>query len=185
MTTSQGRARLGAFLGHRAMSLTKDRTLALACLAACLLALGIAHGAESFLGLVPCAFCLIERKPYWAGIALSLAALALPRRAMRLALWGMLGVFLAALCLHIVHAGVEQHFWPDPIPECTVKNFAGMSMAERLAAMPLRPAKPCEDPDYLIPGLPVSMTQMAVLYALAISGGLAIFLVNSKSGRTP
>jgi disulfide bond formation protein DsbB len=166
------------------MPLKFDRPIALAGLGACLLALGIAHGAEHFLGLVPCAFCLIERKPYWVGIAVSLAALVLPHRTARVALWGLLGVFIAALCLHIVHAGVELHAWPDPLPECTVGNFTGMSMAERLAAMPPRPVKPCEDPDYLIPAIPISMTQMAVLYGLAISLGLAILLLSSRGRRS-
>jgi disulfide bond formation protein DsbB len=165
------------------MTLSRDKLIALGALGACLLALAVAHGAETFLGLVPCAFCLIERRPYWAGIVLSLVAIALPQRTARIAVWGLLGVFLAALGLHIVHAGVELHAWPDPLPECSVRNFAGMSMADRLAAMPARPAKPCEDPDYLIPGLPISMTQMAVLYALAISGGLAILLFYPK-GRS-
>ena len=55
-----------------------------------------------------------------------------------------------------------------------------MSMADRLAAMPSRPAKPCEDPDFLIPGLPVSMTQMGCLYALTIAAALAISLKRTK-----
>jgi hypothetical protein len=64
----------------------------------------------------------------------------------------------------------------------SVKDFSGMTMAQRLAAMPARPTKPCEFPDYLIPGLPVSMTQMGCLYALAMSGILAICL-SRKRGR--
>jgi hypothetical protein len=46
--------------------------------------------------------------------------------------------------------------------------------------MPLRPVKPCEFPDYLVPGLPVSMAQMAFLYALAVCAGLAIWMSRSR-----
>ena len=35
--------------------------------------------------------------------------------------------------------------------------------------MPARPAKPCEDATYLIPGLPISMAAMNLLYALAFA----------------
>jgi disulfide bond formation protein DsbB len=33
--------------------------------------------------------------------------------------------------------------------------------------MPAQPAKPCEDPTYLIPGLPISMAAMNLIYAVA------------------
>jgi disulfide bond formation protein DsbB len=42
--------------------------------------------------------------------------------------------------------------------------------------MPSRPAKPCDDPTFLIPGLPVSMAAMNLLYALAFALMLAIAL---------
>jgi disulfide bond formation protein DsbB len=158
----------------------REKWLAVAGFLACLAALLVAHGSERFLGLVPCAFCLLERKPYWVGMALALLALALPRRQARTVLWLLVVVVLVGACLSAVHAGVEQHFWPDPLPECTVPKFSGMSAAQRFAAMPARPAKPCEDPDYLIPGLPISMSQMALLYALVVSATLAIWLGRTK-----
>ncbi len=145
-------------------------------------ALLVATGSETFLGLVPCAFCLMERRPYYVAVVLALIALALPRSPARLFLWAVTAVLLIAAGLSFVHVGVEQHWWPDPLPECTMRDFSGMTMAQRLAAMPARPTKPCEFPDYLIPGLPVSMTQMAFLYALAVSGLLAICL-SRKRGR--
>jgi len=158
----------------------REKWLALAGFLACLAALLVARGSEIFLGLVPCAFCLLERRPYWLGMALAVLALALPRRQARTVLWLLVAVLAAAAGLSAVHAGVELHFWPDPLPECTVPKFTGMSMAQRFAAMPARPAKPCEDPDFLIPGVPVSMSQMAFLYALVVSAGLAIWLGRTK-----
>ncbi len=55
-------------------------------------------------------------------------------------------------------------------------RFTGGSVAERLAHMPARPAKPCEDPTYLIPGLPISMAAMNLLYALAFMILLGVLL---------
>jgi len=162
------------------VTLTRERWHALAALAACSVAVFVAQFSERTLGLVPCAFCLLERKPYYAGTVIALIAMALPRRAARQALWLLVGVFAVAAGLALVHVGVEQHFWPDPLPECTVPDFSGMSMAQRLAAMPARPVKPCEFPDYLIPGVPVSFSQMALLYALAVCGTFAISLSRSK-----
>ncbi len=162
------------------MTLPLEKRQAIAGLAACAIPNLAAHGAERFLGLVPCAFCLLERKPYYVGFALAVVALIVGGRAARAVLWALVGVILCAAALSFVHVGVEQHFWPDPLPECTVPDFSGMTMAQRLAAMPARPAKPCEFPDFLIPGLPVSMTQMAFLYALVVSAGLAIWLFRTS-----
>ncbi len=160
--------------------LTREKWIALAGLAACAGAIFAAQFSERVLGLVPCAFCLLERKPYYVGAVLALLALLLPRRADRKVLWALVVVLMIGAGLSAVHAGVEQHFWPDPLPECTVPDFSGMTMAQRLTAMPARPVKPCEFPDYLIPGLPISMTQMALLYGLAVSLALAISLSRSK-----
>ena len=49
----------------------------------------------------------------------------------------------------------------------------GGSVAERLARMPATPAKPCDDPTFLIPGLPVSMAMMNLLASLAFAAGIA------------
>ena len=51
----------------------------------------------------------------------------------------------------------------------------GGSIAERLARMPARPAKPCDEPAYLLPGVPVSMAAMNLVFALALAAGLAIW----------
>jgi disulfide bond formation protein DsbB len=165
------------------MTFPREKFLAPLGLAICVAALAVAHGAEHFLGVVPCAFCLLERKPYDAGVVVGLAALFAPGRFRRPLLWLLVALLAAAAALSFVHAGVELHAWPDPLPECTVPDFSGMTMAQRIAAMPSRPVKPCEFPDYLIPGLPVSMAQMALLYGLAMCAGLAMCVARSKGDR--
>ena len=161
----------------------RSRWIALAALLACAAALAVARGAEAWLGLVPCAFCLLERKPYEAGAVLAALAMALPARFARPVLWLVAGVVLAGAGLSFVHVGVEQHWWPDPLPSCSAPDFSGMTASQRLAAMPARPAKPCEDPDFLVPGLPISMTQMGLGYASITAAGLGIWLSRKDRRR--
>ena len=161
----------------------EHRKIAGVGLVACVAALAVAWGAEKLLRLNPCAFCLLERRPYYVGGGLSVLAFLLARRASRAVLWLLAGVVLLGAGLAFVHVGVEQHWWPDPLPQCSAPDFSGMTMAQRLAAMPSRPAKPCEDPDYLIPAIPVSMTQMGFVYALAVSAFLAIWLRHTRGRR--
>ena len=155
----------------------REGRAALAGLVSCSTAFLVARGAQAWLGLVPCALCLLERKPYEAGAALAVAALVLPRAAARAVLWLLVAVLAGGAVLSAIHVGVEQRWWPDPVPSCAAPDFAGMTMAQRLAAMPARPAKLCEDADYLIPGVPVSMTQMGLAYAVCASAGIAWLLV--------
>jgi disulfide bond formation protein DsbB len=82
-----------------------------------------------------------------------------------------------------VHVGVEQGWWPSPLPECAAPHFTGGSIAERLAAMPARPAKPCDEPTFPLPGVPLSLAEANLLFALAVSAGVAISLGQRRSNR--
>jgi disulfide bond formation protein DsbB len=139
-------------------------------------ALGGALASERWLGLVPCALCLWERWPYRLAIALGLIALVLPRRAARWVLTAAACTALAGAGLAATHVGVEQGWWPSPLPECAAPSLGGGSVAERLARMPATVSKPCDEPTFLVPGLPVSMAAMNLVLALALAGFLAISL---------
>lgn len=145
------------------------RLLAIVTVLGALAALGIAFASEWWGGLVPCPLCLLERWPYRIVIALGVVAALTPARIARPLL------LLAALCLladaamAAVHVGVEFKWWPSPLPECAAPHITGATIAERLAQMPARPSKSCEDATFLIPGLPVSMAAMNGLFALAFS----------------
>jgi disulfide bond formation protein DsbB len=166
------------------MMRTSSRTVAALCTVAALAALLTALGSESFLGLVPCALCLLERWPYRIAIGLGVIAFFLPGRARLALLWLIVLTILGAAVLAFIHVGVEQGFWPSPLPECAAPHFSGGSIAERLASMPAKPAKPCDDPTYPIPGLPVSMATMNMLFALAFAALLAIYLFRNMGRRT-
>jgi len=90
---------------------------------------------------------------------------------------------LADAALAVVHVGVEQHYWQSPLPECSAPRFGAGSIADRLARMPARPAKPCDDPTFLIPGLPLSMAAMNLLYAGVFAALLASFLWRDRRSQ--
>jgi disulfide bond formation protein DsbB len=159
------------------------RPLALLSLLGAAAALAAALALETWGGLVPCALCLLERWPYRVAIVLSALALVVPPRLARAALALVVLTLLADAALGFIHVGVEAHWWPSPLPECAAPRFVAGSIAERLAHMPARPAKPCDDPTYLIPGLPVSLAAMNLIYALAFAVGLAIFVWRSDRRR--
>ena len=165
------------------MELHAPRNLAVLTALGAAAALGIAHASETWAELVPCALCLVERWPYRIVIALSLLAVIAPRWLARTLLLLAVVTLLAGAGIAAVHVGVEFHWWPSPLPECAAAHLSGGSIAERLASMPARPSKPCDEPSFLIPGLPVSMAAMNLLFALAFAAALAISLAVNRSRR--
>jgi disulfide bond formation protein DsbB len=145
-----------------------------------LVALAIALGSEHYLSLIPCALCLVERWPYRIAMLVAVVAFAAPPRFRRGLCWVMVLVFVGAAAAAAVHVGVEQHWWASPLPECMAPDLSGLTPAERFARMPSRPGKSCEDVDYLIPAIPVTMAQANLLYALA-SAGLVTMLLRRET----
>ncbi len=139
-------------------------------------ALGVAFASEWWGGLVPCALCLWERWPYRVVIAIGLLTAVLPRGLLRAANALSVLAILVAAVLAAVHVGVELHWWPSPFPSCAAPKFSGGTIAERLRAMPAMPSKPCDDPTFLIPFVPVSMAAMNLLFSMALAGFVALAL---------
>jgi disulfide bond formation protein DsbB len=129
-------------------------------------ALFAAMASEWWGGLVPCLLCLVGRWPYRAAILCGVLGVVAPAR---LRWWAGLGValsMLAGVAVGVVHVGVEARWWPSPLPGCSVRLVPG-------AALPERPAKPCDEPAYLIEGLPVSMAAMSLVFSLGLGGAMA------------
>ena len=143
------------------------------------LALGAAILSESVLGLVPCALCLWERWPYRLLIGFGALGAFWPAGQKPMAALAMMAA-LAGGGLGVTHIGVEQGWWPSPLPECAAPQLGHGSIADRLARMPARPAKPCDEPTFLIPGVPVSMAALNALLALALAAGLATSIASKE-----
>ncbi len=140
-----------------------------------------ALGSEWWGGLVPCALCLIERWPWRIAVVLGAAGLLLPRRWARLVLGAAVLVLAANVVAGGVHVGVESHWWPSPLPECAGPRIPpGLTAAQRMAMMPDTPSTACEDPTYLVPGVPVSMAEANTVAALVLAAGLATFLWRTR-----
>ncbi len=129
---------------------------------AALAALGVAYYVQDFDNLYPCPLCLLERWPYRIVILLGLLAV-LPGGSLARAVLGLAVLALAAgAAIALVHTGVEFHWWQSPLPECNGILSPG-------AALPLTPAKPCDEPTFLIPHLPISMAALNFIYASAFA----------------
>ncbi len=143
-----------------------------------------AQSSEDWWGLAPCALCLWQRWPYWVAAGLALAAALLVGRARRVLL-SLAGVaVLVSAAIAVLHLGVEQGWWPSPLPGCQAPTAAGgstpRSVEDLMRGLAPAPTKPCDAPTYLIEGLPVSMAAMNLLYALGL-GGLTLFLAARRS----
>jgi disulfide bond formation protein DsbB len=140
----------------------------------------IAMGSERWPGLAPCELCLWQRWPYWVAAAVALAAAVLPAGARRWALRAAAVAVLVSGAIAVLHVGVEFGWWPSPLPACQAQGAdAVTSVEELMRSLAPRPNKPCDAPAYLIPGLPLSMAQMNLIYAL----GLATFIWRGAGRR--
>ncbi len=129
---------------------------------AALAALGFAYYVQDFDALYPCPLCLLERWPYRIVILLGLLAAIAGGVPARLILAFAVLALIGDVALAFIHVGVEFHWWASPLPECNGILTPG-------AALPATPAKPCDDPTFLIPRLPVSMAAMNFIYAAAFA----------------
>jgi disulfide bond formation protein DsbB len=138
---------------------------------------------EGLWGLAPCELCLWQRWPYWAAAGFALAGAALPRaRRPLLALAG--AAVLASGAVAAFHLGVEAGWWPSPLAGCQAAARppgGSVGIEDLMRSLPAAPAKPCDAPTYLLPGLPLSMAGMNLIYALGLG---AFSLIWAAKGAT-
>ncbi|AQS88325.1 disulfide bond formation protein B [Neoasaia chiangmaiensis NBRC 101099] len=144
-----------------------QRVLGAILIAASIVALGSAWYGQHIDGYVPCELCLLERGPWRLVFLLGILALIVPGRGGRWAAILSLPVLAADMVLAVIHGGVEHKWWQSPLPSCHAPIFHRGTFHARMASMPLRPSKPCDDPTYLF-NLPFSMSVMGGLFALLI-----------------
>jgi len=140
-----------------------------------------AQASEGWLGLVPCELCLWQRWPYWAAAVAAMAA-AVRQRAARPLLVAAGGFAALSAAIGLFHLGVELGWWPSPLPGCAVVSTgAARSVEDLLAGLRAAPAKPCDEPAFLVPGLPVSMAAANAVCGLALAA-LAARLASRGGG---
>lgn len=130
-------------------------------------ALGGAVFVERVLGIAPCELCLLERWPWRAVLVAAFVALLWSRARRALRSLAMVAL-LVSLGLGVLHSGVEWHAWPSPFPSCHAPAVTGGSIADQLAALPARAAKPCDAATFLVPGVPVSLAEADLIWSVAV-----------------
>lgn len=146
-------------------------------------ALSFAWVAEHVLGLVPCILCLMERWPYRFLIVLGLIGFCLPARIRSYIVMCAALVMAVNIGIALLHTGVEHQWWRSPFASCQAQTLQTGSISERLRFMPDKPAKPCDSPDYLIPHLPISMTEMDLIFSstiflILVFGGVYLYKIS-------
>ena len=143
----------------------------------------LAMATERWGGLNPCLLCLWQRGPYWVAALLALmAVMAMRQPKLARVLTGLAGIaVLASAVVAAVHVGVEFKWWPSPLPGCAAPHAgAARTVEEMMNSLAAAPAKPCDEPTFLIPGLPLSMAAMNLLYALGL-GGLTLWFATRRA----
>ncbi len=140
---------------------------------AALAALGVAYYVQDFDLLFPCPLCLLERWPYRIVILLGLLAAIAGGLTARLILAVAVLALIGDAAIAFVHVGVEFHWWESPLPECNGILTPG-------AALPMTPAKPCDQATFLIPHLPISMAAMNFIYAAAFALVLVVYVIRKQ-----
>lgn len=139
-----------------------------------------ARGSETWFDLVPCELCLWQRWPYWAAAALALAAHFVARRKL---LWAAGMAALVSAGIAGFHVGVEFGWWPSPLPGCAAPTAGGaMTLDQMMASLAAVPTKPCDEPVWLIPGVPLSMAALNLIYGLSLAG-LALVIAERSRRR--
>jgi len=150
-------------------------------LAAAGAALGTAYVAEYGFGLLPCELCLWQRVPYWAVIAVALAALLVRRLAALLVPPAILLLAVGAL-LGAYHAGVEWGFWPNVLARCTPPpGPPARSVDDLMRALAAAPIIRCDEPAIRVLGL--SMAGWNALYGAAAAAITALLLLRPAARR--
>jgi len=144
-----------------------------------LAALAIVYTAEFGFGLEPCALCVLQRIPY--GLALVIGVAAVRRNSVwRVRFYYLLSlVFLLSAGLAFYHTGVEQHWWASAA-SCGGSLSAEMTSENLLAALQVQQPKACDNIDWTIFGL--SITVYNTMLSLLASGvmGLAAKTLNHQ-----
>lgn len=161
----------------------KAMPAALLILALCAAAPLFALGSETWWGLAPCELCLWQRWPYWVAAGLAGLGMVVPGQA-RGALLALAGIgALVSAAIGGFHVGVEQGWWPSPLPGCAAPTAgASASIDDMMRSLAAAPNKPCDAATYLLPGLPLSMAAMNLIYGLGL-GTLALVL--ARRGARP
>lgn len=153
--------------------------LALAFLAVAMtVTVGTALGFQHLAGYIPCKLCIEQRTPYYIGIPVMLAGLAIsftkaPAVMVRLIILAGALLMTWSLYLAIFHAGVEWSWWPGPT-DCGVAVMPSTS-GNLLDALDSVVPPSCDQAAGRFLGLSFAGWNAIASFVLAIVGYVAAF----------
>ncbi|MEM9550095.1 MAG: disulfide bond formation protein B [Pseudomonadota bacterium] len=127
-------------------------------------------------GLAPCQMCIWQRYPHAVAIAIGLAALLLPGRALL-----SLGALAAATTagIGIYHTGVERQWWQGP-SSCSTSDISGLSAEDLMEQIMAAPLVRCDEVAWSMLGLSMASWN-AILSALCV----LFWLIAARQSRSP
>jgi disulfide bond formation protein DsbB len=130
--------------------------------------LGMAYIAEYGFKLLPCELCLMQRKPFFAVLALAAIAFFLRKPIQRNIILAVMGVLLLGNSgLALYHTGVEQKWWQGPT-ECSSDEMqTGLSMEEMRAQILAAPLIRCDVPAWEFHG--ITMASLNIFFCLFLA----------------
>jgi len=135
------------------------------------LALTTAFTAQFGFDMEPCQLCLLQRIPY--GVAVVLALLAIRMAGVwRVRLYCLLSlVFVSGAVLAFYHSGVEQHWWASAT-SCGGNLADDLTPENLMAALQVKQAKACDQINWAIFGVSITVYNVLVSLVLAALTGL-------------
>jgi disulfide bond formation protein DsbB len=153
---------------------TRRTLTALLLAGAMIIVVGSALAFEHIGGYIPCALCLTQREPYYAGAPLMLVAALLsiaggPAWAVRalLATGGLL--MLYGLGLGVYHSGVEWHWWQGPASCATSADAVTLDAGSLLDDLSNKKPPSCDEAALRVLGLSFAGWNVLTSAALAFT----------------
>lgn len=150
----------------------------------CAVALSIAFTAEYGFAIEPCELCLYQRLPYVAaGLFALFAIIAKPGGVThQLALLGCGLAFCVGMALAIYHFGVEERWWAA---SCAGTQAMDLSFEDLKAAIMAEPLKPCDQRNWVIFGLSITVYNTLFSLFMALSTFTALVIIRKLKAATP
>ncbi|WP_167730532.1 disulfide bond formation protein B [Terasakiella sp. SH-1] len=142
----------------------------------CIIALSIAFFVEYVVGIEPCILCLYQRIPYVAAGIFALFAIIAPAGGFtqQAALAGCAVAFMAGSGTAFYHFGVEEQWWAA---SCSGAQDLNMSLQDLKASIMSEPLKPCDQKDWVMLGLSITVYNTIGSLFLAIGSFTSLHII--------
>jgi disulfide bond formation protein DsbB len=137
-------------------------------------ALGAAYVAEYGFNVLPCDFCLYERRIYAAILIIGILSLKTQTLAGHRGVIAQLIALFTGIVLTFYHVGMEQHWWAGPASCTGISNAATL---EEFRAHLMEITRPrCDQASWVILGISATLWNLMLQAGLAFLTSLSLYL---------